>query len=72
MVDVRMPGMDGPAALDALRGVRPDLPCLFLTGGSGYTGADLAGRGAGVATKPVSLAALGAALAAATGAAVSG
>ena len=72
MVDVRMPGMDGPATLDALRGVRPDLPCLFLTGGSGYTGADLAGRGAGVATKPVSLAALGDALTAATSAGVSG
>lgn len=32
LVDVHLPGMDGPATWRALRAVRPGLRCAFLTG----------------------------------------
>jgi CheY-like chemotaxis protein len=60
VLDVRMPGMDGPATLDALRAVSPGLPCVFVTGESGYTDGELLARGASaVLGKPVALAELG-------------
>lgn len=32
-----MPEMDGPATVAELQAVRPELPCVFITGGSwGY------------------------------------
>ena len=64
VLDVQMPGMDGPATLDALRRLAPGLPCVFVTGDSGaYTERDLLARGAAaVLTKPVSPARLGAIL----------
>jgi CheY-like chemotaxis protein len=54
LVDVRMPGMDGPRTLAALRAIDPGLPCLFMTGQSGdYTAAELLAFGAdGVLEKP--------------------
>ncbi|MDY3563561.1 response regulator [Gemmata sp. JC673] len=64
LLDVLMPGMDGPATLDALRACDPGIQCAFLTGNSGAYGPDeLLGRGAvTVLAKPVTLTALGAAL----------
>src|SRR5262245_23295877 len=42
LLDVRMPGLDGPQALARMRELRPDLPCIFLTGYSGlYTEEEL-------------------------------
>ncbi len=65
VLDVRMPGLDGPATLDALRALDPALPCVFVTGDTGpYTADELLARGAAaVLSKPVDLATLGAALA---------
>ncbi len=69
LLDVRMPGLDGPATLDALRALDPDLPCVFVSGHTGvYTADELLGRGAAaVLSKPVGLDDLGAALAVAIG-----
>jgi CheY-like chemotaxis protein len=42
LVDVRMPGLDGPATVVELLRLRPDLPCAFMTGSMGeYTPEDL-------------------------------
>jgi CheY-like chemotaxis protein len=35
LLDVMMPGLDGPATLLALRGLDPCLPCCFMTGDAG-------------------------------------
>jgi CheY-like chemotaxis protein len=69
VLDVRMPGMDGPTTLDALRTLVPQLPCVFVSGYTGdYTEADLLARGgATVLGKPVALNQLGIAVAAAIG-----
>jgi CheY-like chemotaxis protein len=37
LLDVRMPGLDGPATFDALRELNPEILVCFM---SGYTGAD--------------------------------
>ena len=38
LLDVRMPGLDGPQALQALRVINPEIRCCFMTGESGpYT-----------------------------------
>ena len=48
VLDVRMPGMDGPQTLAALREVAPRVRCCFLTGDFGvYTEAQLLAMGAG-------------------------
>jgi CheY-like chemotaxis protein len=67
VLDVRMPGMDGPATLDALRALVPGLPCVFVSGNCGdYSETDLLARGgSAVLGKPVALAQLGDAVAAA-------
>ena len=67
VLDVRMPGMDGPATLDALRALVPGLPCVFVSGHTGdYSETDLLARGGtAVLGKPVGLVQLGAAVAAA-------
>ena len=67
VLDVRMPGMDGPATLDALRALVPGLPCVFVSGHSGeYSESDLLARGGNaVLDKPVASAQLGDAVAAA-------
>jgi two-component system, OmpR family, response regulator len=67
VLDVDMPGMDGPRTLAALRELDPSVRCVFATGeGPGYTTEELAALGAVVATKPLSADALGAAMRAAT------
>jgi CheY-like chemotaxis protein len=57
LLDVRMPGMDGPATLARLREIDPAVRCYFVTGGGGgRTDADLIALGAaGVIRKPVRL-----------------
>jgi CheY-like chemotaxis protein len=68
VLDVRMPGQDGPQTLAALRARDPGLPCVFVTGGfTHYTRSDLEGRGAAVVYKPVCPRELGRAIAVATG-----
>ena len=68
VLDVRMPGKDGPQTLAELRALDPRLPCVFVTGNSGrYSYADLERRGAVVLPKPPALADLGRAIRAATG-----
>jgi FixJ family two-component response regulator len=68
VLDVLMPGQDGPQTLDELRAVNPDLPCVFLTGNSGgYTRQELEGRGAVLLAKPVGVADLDRAIRAASG-----
>jgi CheY-like chemotaxis protein len=54
LLDIRMPGQDGPATLDALRALDPHVRCCFLSGDlGGYTEEDLLQRGAqGVLRKP--------------------
>jgi CheY-like chemotaxis protein len=56
LLDVRMPGLDGPRTLALLRDVDPTVRCCFLTGGSGdYSDDDLLALGAlRVFHKPVS------------------
>jgi CheY-like chemotaxis protein len=67
VLDVKMPGMDGPATLDALLALSPGLPCVFVSGHTGdYSEPELLARGASaVLNKPVAAAQLGDAVAAA-------
>jgi two-component system cell cycle sensor histidine kinase/response regulator CckA len=55
--DVHMPGLDGPAALDEMRRVNPDVRCFFFSGNPGdYLVDDLYARGAaGFLEKPITL-----------------
>jgi two-component system cell cycle sensor histidine kinase/response regulator CckA len=54
LIDVLMPGADGPAVLDELRRRRPGLAACFLgSPACGYSEAELAGRGAAVVAKPL-------------------
>jgi CheY-like chemotaxis protein len=47
LVDVRMAGLDGPATVDELRRLNPNLPCCFMSGHTGeYSDGDLQARGA--------------------------
>jgi CheY-like chemotaxis protein len=57
VLDVRMPGLDGPATLDALREVNPDVVACFMSGDmGGYEPDELIGRGAAcVIAKPFHL-----------------
>src|SRR5262245_3503790 len=34
LLDIRMPDMDGPTTLAALRGIDPGVRCVFITGGA--------------------------------------
>src|SRR5688500_1446069 len=54
LLDVRMPGWDGPQTLAALRQADPEVRCCFMTGHSArYSEGDLVGMGAaGVIGKP--------------------
>ncbi len=36
LMDVQMPGMDGPQALSALQRVAPDVRCVFMSGDNGW------------------------------------
>lgn len=57
LLDVRMPGWDGPETLTAIRALAPNLLCLFMSGDTGhYTEQELLALGAiGVLQKPFRL-----------------
>src|SRR5258707_982092 len=62
LLDVRMPGLDGPQTLAALRELSPEIRACFMTGELGeYTEEGLCGMGeaAAVFLKPFHLAQLG-------------
>jgi CheY-like chemotaxis protein len=47
LLDVRIPGMDGPHTLTALQAINPDVRCWFMTGELGrYVDRDLLAQGA--------------------------
>ena len=47
LLDVHMPGTDGPSAWAQIRQINPRVPCCFMTGFSNrYSGADLLALGA--------------------------
>jgi CheY-like chemotaxis protein len=54
LLDVQMPGLDGPQTLEALQQLNPDVVACFMTGNAGiYTEEDLLERGAAwVFSKP--------------------
>ncbi len=54
LMDVLMPGLDGPATLALLRRIDPRVPCCFMSGSTGpYSAEDLLALGAaGVLQKP--------------------
>jgi CheY-like chemotaxis protein len=58
LLDVRMPGRDGPLTLAAMQDVNPAVVCCFMTGDAGdYTQQDLLRQGAAyVFPKPLALA----------------
>src|SRR5262249_11442499 len=58
LLDVRMPGMDGPQTLQALRQLNPAVPCCFMSGQTGaYSEEDLPAAGAtALVRKPFQLA----------------
>lgn len=60
LLDVCMGEVDGPAALEAIRAIDPDVPAAFMTAHSGrYTRRGLLGGGAtAVLPKPFSIASL--------------
>jgi CheY-like chemotaxis protein len=60
LLNLHMPRLDGPETLLALRALRPDLPCCFMSGGTGkYTEHDVLELGAArLLPKPFSLAEL--------------
>jgi two-component system, cell cycle sensor histidine kinase and response regulator CckA len=62
LLDVRMPDLTGPEALDAIRRIDPSARCWFVTGDPApYTRQELIDRGAeGVLMKPFRLDDLGA------------
>jgi DNA-binding response OmpR family regulator len=64
LLDVRMPGLDGPETLAALRHLDPAVVCCFMTGEAGaFTEAELLQQGAArVFPKPFALAELRAAV----------
>lgn len=57
LLDVRMPGLNGPQTLAALRQLNPEVPCCFLTGQAWeYSERQLRGQGAvQVFAKPFAL-----------------
>jgi CheY-like chemotaxis protein len=57
LMDVCMPGMDGPTTLAALRSVNARVRCCFMSGGAGdYSGEELLAGGAShLFAKPFSL-----------------
>lgn len=56
VLDVRMPGLDGPQTLATLRERTPTLPCVFLTSGfTSYSMDELTAEGAVVRFKPITL-----------------
>lgn len=58
LLDVRMPGLDGPATLQIMRSIKPAVHCCFMTGDIGkYTEQDLLSQGVlSILKKPFRLA----------------
>ena len=47
LLDVQMPGMDGPATLAAIRAINPEVQCCFMSGHTGkYSASELLDMGA--------------------------
>jgi CheY-like chemotaxis protein len=47
LLDVQMPGLDGPHTLQAVKALNPDVPCCFMSGHTGeYTAEQLRELGA--------------------------
>jgi CheY-like chemotaxis protein len=68
LLDVKMPGLDGPATLAQLRGSDPGVCCVFMTGHAAqYAVGHLGALGAGLLFKPFALPELASALRAALG-----
>ena len=56
LMDVQMPGLDGPMTLEALRRINPEVRCCFMSGHTGeYSEADLLERGLALIGKPFTL-----------------
>lgn len=56
LMDVQMPGLDGPGTLDALRKINPAVRCCFMSGHPGkYNEADLQEGGSHFIWKPFRL-----------------
>ncbi len=57
LLDVQMPGLDGPATLSELQKINPDIPCAFVSSNLGsYTRRELFERGPfAVLAKPINL-----------------
>jgi DNA-binding response OmpR family regulator len=57
LLDVRMPGLDGPQTLTALREIDPQVPCCFMSGDTGeYSAQELCNQsGSSVIGKPFQL-----------------
>jgi DNA-binding response OmpR family regulator len=62
LVDVRLPGPDGPATVAALRGVRPGLPCCLMSGAADPHDPRVLAAGCPLLPKPFGLAELARAL----------
>jgi CheY-like chemotaxis protein len=59
LMDVQMPGLDGPKTLEALQQINPEVRCCFMSGHAGkYNDAELRAGGASFIDKPFSLAGL--------------
>lgn len=60
LLDVQMPGLDGPGVLTALRTIEPDVRAFFMTGDAGRYGEDdlLATGARRVFAKPLDIAAV--------------
>jgi two-component system OmpR family response regulator len=60
LLDIQMPGLDGPTVLAALRTIDPNVPAFFMTGDPGeYDEAELLAMGARrVFAKPLDIAAV--------------
>jgi CheY-like chemotaxis protein len=56
LLDVRMPGLDGPTTLEALRALNPDVRACFMSGEfANYEPEELMQRGAYLISKPFDL-----------------
>ncbi len=55
LLDVRMPGLDGPSVLQTIRAIDPDVKCCFMSGDlGGYDEKELQALGCRVLYKPFS------------------